>query len=229
AEPVEHHRLEEAGTVVVDRGGPAEVTHCSARLDERVETDQGEVLRVLKNGVGELADRIAPGVARYRPRARSPRHLADVAAERARAEDAVAGGADIAAAVRSLEKKVQGALPDIGQHDRAGAHSRAGSGAEGRRRRDRDQGARHPIKGPVGRGSRRAGQSEGQSVDRSLLVLAGTAPEQDDDRSSCCDESSACKHFRSSRIGWDTVEPQSKARTAWGTMNVQNDTGINRP
>src|SRR5205814_8428026 len=112
----------------VDRGGPAEVTHCSARLDERVEPDQGEVLRVLKNGVGELADRIALGVARYRPRARSPRHLADVAAERARAEDAVAGGADIAAAVRSLEKKVQGALPDIGQHDRAGAHSRAGSG-----------------------------------------------------------------------------------------------------
>src|SRR5207245_4261431 len=126
AEPVEHHGLGEAGTVVVDRGRPAEVTYAGARLNLRVEPDQGEVLRVLENGVGELADRIAVGVARHRSRSRSPRHLADVAAERARAEDAMAGGADVAAAVGSLEKKVQRALPDVGAHDRAGTHPRAG-------------------------------------------------------------------------------------------------------
>src|SRR5881397_3103716 len=98
------------------------MTHSGARLDERVEPDQGEVLRVLENGIGELADRIAGGVARHRPRARSPCHLADVASDRARAEDAMAGSADVAAAVGSLEEKVQRALPDVGAHDRAGTH-----------------------------------------------------------------------------------------------------------
>src|SRR5207245_2120184 len=58
AEPVEHHGFREAGIVVVDRGGPAKVTHAGARLHFRVEADQGEVLRVLKNRVGELADPI---------------------------------------------------------------------------------------------------------------------------------------------------------------------------
>src|SRR5882672_9510068 len=106
-EPLERHRLGECGPVVVDRGGPSEVAHAGARLGLRIEADQGEVLGILLDRVGELAHPFARGVTRHRPRARGPRFLADVAADRARAEDAMAGGADITAAVRSLEEKIQ--------------------------------------------------------------------------------------------------------------------------
>src|SRR5207302_4169442 len=112
------------------------------------------------------------------------------------------------------------ALADVGANDCAGTHAWAGSAAERRRCRDRDQGARHSAKSPVGRADRRGqpGQPEGKSVNRSVLAFAGTAPEQCDDRSSYCDEGSACKHWLLLPIGWDEAEPQTK-----GADGFRND------
>src|SRR5438093_4125795 len=186
AEPVEHHGLQEAGLIVVDRGRPAEVTHAGARLYLRVEADEGEVLRVLKDRVSELADPVAAGVARLRPGAGRPCHLAHVAAERARAEDAMAGSAAVAAAIRSHEEEVERALADVGEHDRAGTHAWASSGAERRSRRDRDQGTRHTAERPVGRGGRPEVEQSGLYRDR--------AHEQGDERGGYCKDLS-CKHF----------------------------------
>ena len=127
------------GLVAVDAGRPAEVTHLRVDRDTRVELDQREVLRVLEDRVGEPPDR-----ARRRRRAppgpsRIPRLLADVAADRRLAEDAVARRADVQAAVAARERGVERALARVARDDRARPHARARGHADRRRGGHLDQ------------------------------------------------------------------------------------------
>ena len=74
----------------------AEVAHLRTRGHARVEPDQRDVLRVLEDRVGELADPVAVAVACRRAGPRRPRLLPGVAAQLVVAQDAVACGADVA-------------------------------------------------------------------------------------------------------------------------------------
>src|SRR5207244_11707362 len=117
--------LRAVADIVVDAGRAAELAHLGAGLHAVLAADQGEVLRVLQDGVGELADPVAGGVLGHRALALGPRLLADVVAHGAAlTEDAVAGGADIALVVGRLEEEVEGAEPDLRLHPRAGPNAR---------------------------------------------------------------------------------------------------------
>ena len=85
--------------------------------------------------------------------------LAHVAADRALTEDAVAGGAHVAAAVGAGEEEIEGALAGVAVDDRPWAHAGAGARPDRSGRGDLDQlaglAAERPVTSAGGRGRAR--------------------------------------------------------------------------
>ena len=94
---LEHDRLEPRS--LLTPVGPPKWHICAFAAMSESRPDRGEVLRVLQDRVGELADAVPSPSRASGPEPAAQGLLAGVAAEGVVAEDAVAGGADVARAV----------------------------------------------------------------------------------------------------------------------------------